>query len=161
MKKRRISTHKIETDSTDYIRNTIDGYYENGDALYREVTGRDYGIDAIIELFDNGIPTGKIAFIQIKGTKNAIVPLRTAKSFISCKITASNIDYAIQNRIPVLLFYVSLNKQPIFYFARLQDVITEDQINKSKRQNSISVRIPINNSSAEDLDSLFSLIMDY
>ena len=54
----RISSHIIETKTRDYIRSVIDNYYENGDALFRELSERDYGIDGLIELFCDGDPTG-------------------------------------------------------------------------------------------------------
>ena len=50
----RSKPHVIETKSRDYLRSKIDDFYENGDALFREISERDYGVDAIIELFENG-----------------------------------------------------------------------------------------------------------
>ena len=72
----RIPSHVIETKTRDYIRSVIDKYYENGDALFRELSERDYGIDGLIELFREGDPTGQIALVQIKGTSNTIQPLK-------------------------------------------------------------------------------------
>lgn len=63
----RIPANKIETKSRDKIRAIIDN---NDNALFRELSERDYGIDAIIELFNNGFPTGKIALVQLKSTKD-------------------------------------------------------------------------------------------
>ena len=132
MKKRRTTPHNIETKSCDYVRTVIDSHYENGDALFREVSGRDYGIDAIIELFSEGIPSGKIAFVQIKGTCSKIKQLKSSPH-ISCQISSSNVNYAIQKRIPVLLFYVYLGEEGyFFYYARLQDILTQENIKKSK-----------------------------
>ena len=66
------STHVIET----CVRSRIDGFGDCGDYLYRELSERDYGVDAIIECFEDGIPTGKIGFLQIKGTSKEIAPLK-------------------------------------------------------------------------------------
>ncbi len=66
------STHVIET----CVRSRIDGFGDYGDYLYRELSERDYGVDAIIECFEDGIPTGKIGFLQIKGTSKEIAPLK-------------------------------------------------------------------------------------
>ena len=63
----RTSSHVIETRSRDLFQQRINNSFKNGDALFRNLSERDYGIDGIIELFDNGQPTGKIAFVQIKG----------------------------------------------------------------------------------------------
>lgn len=64
----RISSHLIEDKATNYVKMKIIDYFENGDAIYRDLSGRDYGIDGLVELFDNGNTTGKISFIQVKGT---------------------------------------------------------------------------------------------
>ena len=156
----RTPTHVIETQSRDRIRKAIDDYYVNGDALFREITERDYGIDAIIELFSGGNPTGQIAFVQIKGTQNTISPLKPSPN-VSCTITPSNAEYARQKRIPVILIYVCVKKDETFYYARLQDIVTDAHVKKINKQKSITVRIPINNSSADSLEPLFSLIRDY
>ena len=72
----RTLTHVIETNSKDCVRSRIDGFGDCGDYLYRELSERDYGVDAIIECFEDGIPTGKIGFLQIKGTSKEIAPLK-------------------------------------------------------------------------------------
>lgn len=63
----RTSTHVIELNSKDCVRSRINSFGDNGDYIFRELSERDYGIDALIECFDGGVPTGKIAFLQIKG----------------------------------------------------------------------------------------------
>ncbi len=68
----RTKTHVLETNSKDYIRSKINSYYPNGDALAREWNEKDYGIDLFVEFFKNGIPTGNIAYIQLKATENQI-----------------------------------------------------------------------------------------
>ena len=157
---RRINTHCVETKACDYIRNLIDSYYENGDALYRELSGRDYGIDAIIELFEGGVPTGKIAYVQVKGTQKTIVPMKTSP-YVSCKISASNVFYSFQNRIPVIIILVCVSKEHCFYYGRLQDLITDEHISKVEKQKELSIRLPVINSSYDGLERLFDLIRSY
>lgn len=156
----RTNAHVIETKTRDFIRNKIDNYYENGDALFREVTERDYGIDALIELFDNEIPTGMIALLQIKGTEKTIVPLKEENS-ISCSISASNFRYALQCNIPVILIYATLSKPNGFYYMRIQDAITEDLRVKANNQSSITIRIPETNNAMDNFEGLFDLIREY
>ena len=158
---KRISTHYIETKARDYVRSMINSYFDNGDALFREISERDYGIDAIIELFQNGTPTGRVAFIQLKGTQNTIVPLKAFPNKISCTVSSSNAYYALQNKIPVILIYSSIAERPCLYYARLQDVITEEHLGKMTEQDNITVHIPVSNSSVESLDELFNLIREY
>lgn len=126
MKGKRVPPHVVETRARDYIRNQIDNFYKNGDALFRELTERDYGIDAVIELFDNGNPTGKFALLQIKSTEKTIKPLKTCNC-VSCKISVSNAQYALQNNIPVMLIYVTLSKPKGFYFISIHDALHGNQ----------------------------------
>ena len=105
--KSRISSHVIETKVRDSIRSRINSYYSNGDALFRELSERDYGIDAVIEIFSDGVPTGKLTLVQIKGTEKTIQPLKT-KNCVSCRISSSNAMYALQKKIPVFLIYTTL-----------------------------------------------------
>ncbi len=156
----RVSAHVIETKATDFIQSKVNGFCANGDSLFRKISERDYGIDAIIELFNNGVPTGQIALVQIKGTENTIVPLKN-NEVVSCKISSSNAQYALQTNIPILLFYISISKPMSFYFARIQDVITEDIKRKIKKQKDVTVRIPAENVTADDLTPIFDLIHEY
>lgn len=153
----RVSSHVIETKTRDLLRSKIDNFYNNGDALFRDVTERDYGIDAIIELFDQGTPTGMMALIQIKGSQNHIEQLKNDKE-VSCEISTSSAHYAEQNRIPVILVYVYIGNPFYLYFAKLQDVITEEHKSKIDKQKSITVRIPNNNIITTDFEPLFEMI---
>lgn len=155
----RTSTHVIETKSRDYIRNVIDNYYANGDALFREISERDYGIDALIELFDEGIPTGRLCLVQLKGTEKSIVPLQDGQN-ISCKISTSNAQYARQRIIPVVLFYVSIKEPGCFYFTSLNEAVETVNAEVITQQASITVHIPVSNN-GDHLELLFRFIADF
>lgn len=154
----RISSHLIEDKAMNYVKMEITNYFENGDAIYRDLSGRDYGIDGLVELFDNGNPTGKISFIQVKGTRDEIELLKT-KPVISYSISVSNAHYATQNIIPVFLMYVSLSKPETLYFVNLQTAVVE-QMEKFTSQKSITVHIPQINSN-ENLKQFFDEIKRY
>lgn len=154
----RISSHLIEDKAINYVKLKITDYFDNGDAIYRDLSGRDYGIDGLVELFDNGNPTGKISFIQVKGTRDKIEPLKT-KPVISCSISVSNAHYATQNIIPVFLIYVSLLKPETLYFVNIQSAIAE-QMEKFASQKSVTVHIPQMNSN-ENLKQFFDEIKQY
>lgn len=153
----RITPHVIETKSKDYIRSIINSYYENGDALFRDLSERDYGIDGLVEFFNNGDPTGKIALIQIKGTESTIKPLKK-KNVVSCSISVSNAKYAMQNKIPVFLIYISIKKPSIFYYINIHDAIKEYTKSKFSKQDSITVHIPIENIVTDNLSLFFDSI---
>ena len=164
-KKRRILTHARETASRDMVRVKIDSFYKNGDALFREWSERDYGIDAVVELFDDGSPTGKIAFIQIKGTNKTIEAIKRGNlkdKVVSCKeVSESSLDYARQNRIPMILVYASMAKPHCFYYVDLQSQIEDIERRKKGKQLSYTVHIPIENYAESDLSGFFALINSY
>ena len=156
----RISSHVIETKTRDYIRSVIDNYYENGDALFRELSERDYGIDGLIELFREGDPTGQIALVQIKGTSNTIQPLKS-KDVVSCSISSSNAKYARQNNIPILLLYATITKPCGFYYIDVNDAVSNMDYSKIIEQDSITIHIPTENNALEDLEPLFEKIRNF
>ncbi len=158
----RTPTHVIETKSRDKIRTIIDNY-QNGDALFREISERDYGIDAVLELFHEGNPTGKFALLQLKATEKTIVPNKD-NTFISVPgITLANANYALQNNIPVILIYTSITKNTAFYYSSLQDLITEEIVQKinNNLSNKTTVRIPIENCILDNIQPLINLIEEF
>lgn len=151
----RVSAHIIEERSKDRVRIKIN---ENDDAIFRELTGRDYGIDAIVEIFNNGIPTGKIAFIQIKGTNSLITPLSKTPNYISCpNVSVSNLNYSMQNNIPVILLYLSLKQAEKIYYTTLNNNNDNDIMSKLN-YNKATIRIPINNIIIDDITPLINII---
>lgn len=165
-KKRRTKPHARETVSRDMVRAKIDSFYENGDALFRDWSERDYGIDAVVELFEDGCPTGKIAFIQIKGTSKPIEALKRGElkgKAVSChEVSDSSLDYAWQNRIPLILVYASMAKPHCFYYVDLQSQIEDIEKRRKKEDQSLhTVHIPIENYAESDLAGLFALINTY
>lgn len=156
----RISPHVIETNATNYVTSVICSYYENGDALFRKLTERDYGIDGIIELFNDGDPTGQMALVQIKGTDKTIEKLKM-KDVVSCPVSISNIKYAQQKNIPVILMYVSLKEPKIIYFIDINDEVKNLCKKKIKEQNNITIHIPVENNTNTNLDQLFKIIKGF
>lgn len=159
-KQRRISTHEIETRSKDNIRALI-----NADTrgLYRELSERDYGIDALVEVFDNGCITGKFAMIQCKGKKEEIKPLITEPGFIACPgITASNIAYLDQDNVLMILVYGSVEDRDNFYFINLKEAITDEQLEILRDETKkVTVRIPIYNNAKNNINIFFQMIDDF
>ena len=158
----RTSTHVRETASRDIVRMKIDSFYPNGDALVREWSERDYGIDFVLELFDDGVPTGKIAFLQIKGTEKKIEKLARTDEVSCPDVTISSLEYAKQKRIPFVLIYASTVEPVEFYFVDLQSVV-EDVLGGLKKENQkkVTVRIPYGNHAATDLFGFFDLVNSY
>jgi hypothetical protein len=158
----RSQTHVRETASRNAVRSLIDDFYPNGDALIREWSERDYGIDFVLELFDKGQPTGKIAFLQIKGTGKKIEKLKTSDEVSCPNVSQSSFEYARQNRIPYILIYVSTEKPITFYYLDLQSLMKKDSPMKDlKTGETTTVRIPIANVAIQDLTGFFKLVNSY
>ena len=156
----RTPSHTIETKARDYVRNVIDNYYKNGDALFRDLSERDYGIDALVELFFNGDPTGKIALIQIKGTEKPIKKQKK-KDVVACSISATNAMYAKQNNVPIFLLYATLAKPENIYYVDINKAIQNEDEKRLKNKKNITIHIPINNNVSVGLEPLFETIHDF
>lgn len=158
-KKNRILPHEIETISKDIIRSIINA---DGRGLFRELTERDYGIDAMVEIFNEGCVTGKFGLIQCKGRRDAIIPLKTCPNYVSCSgITKANIQYLEQDNTAVMVAYGSMNNRNNFYYADLKDVLSQDQIKSLKEGKKVTVRIPITNNAKSNIDGFFETINKY
>lgn len=141
----RTDPHKIETKSKNIFRSIIDSN-KYCDALVRDINERDYGIDFMVELFENENPTGKIAFIQLKGTQKEIESLKKSDE-ISCPgISNSSLSYGEQNNIPFIIVYLSIETKE-FYFIDIQSL----NLNfNSESTNNITIRIPVKNKCDEN-----------
>lgn len=159
----RTKTHVLETNSKDYIRSKINSYYPNGDALAREWNEKDYGIDLFVEFFKNGIPTGNIAYIQLKATENQIKKNSKTEDISCPNVSACSLEYAKQRKIPFILIYISMIEPITFYYVDIQSLNVNELLHKSNKNSSrkTTVRIPIKNVSNGNLDGLFNLIYKY
>ena len=158
----RVEQHRTETKSKRIFRNAIEGYKEPKlhitDVVYRDLTERDYGLDGLIEIFEDDKPTGKIAFLQFKGTESKIEKLKKS-DFVSCSnISKSNLSYCKQVNNPVILIYASTLDEE-FYFIDLQSVLSDIKLNDDGND-TITVRIPYSNNS-KNLIHLFDIINKY
>lgn len=159
-KARRITSHIIETESVNKIRSIIDA---DGRGLFREFSGRDYGIDAMVEVFDKGCITGKFAMLQCKGKGEKIKTLIKTPEYVSCSnISSANISYLFQGNVLVIIVYGDITEDKNFYFADLKSVVSDEQRKKLSDDNkTVTVRIPIVNNAKSNIDLFFKLIDDF
>ncbi len=156
----RINTHKIEEKSINLFKSLIDESEFADLILVREFTGRDYGYDLLIELFDNEEPTGKICLIQLKGTNEKIESLKK-KGVVACpNVSKSSLRYVKQTRVPFILIYLSL-KTKSFYYLNLTEIkeIINNLLNEN--QKSYVIHIPIDNNTEDGFDKFMNMINDY
>ena len=121
-------------------------------------TERDYGVDGQVELFSQNAPTGRIAYIQLKGTSKSIQKLKRSDEVSCSGISKSNIAYCQQRNVPVMLVYVSVYDED-FYFIDLQSVY-KTALKTIGDNASGTVRIPIINHSSR-IDKFFEIINHY
>ena len=160
----RYKTHVIETNSRLVFEKAMASYGGNdamnvNHAVFRQLTERDYGVDGQVELFDNDdMPTGRIAYIQLKGTAKPIEKLKRSEEVSCADISKSNIAYCQQRNVPVMLVYISVCDED-FYFIDLQSVY-KSALNTIGDNASGTVRIPLINYS-DNLDKFFEIINHY
>lgn len=132
--------HEIDTVAHRRVASALpDGWVE------RDLTGRDYGIDMMVELFDEARSTGSSLLLQIKGRDSgwaegaelvAPFPVRTLR-------------YAETMTVPVLGVFCPIREQtPTFAFLWLQEYmrVVLDQARPGWRdQQTVTVRVPAEN----------------
>jgi len=126
--------------------------------VVRELTERDYGIDLMVEIFAPGLKdakgkdafaaTGSVFHIQIKGTEDALKPVRAGT--INYCINKSSLSYVEKFSIPFFLFHVSVADPQKIYFLWIQRYIKdvmdrETPTWREDKEDSITVRIPPEN----------------
>lgn len=97
----RAGNHRTETLAVRQIIANI-----SPDWLIRNMDERDYGIDLMFEVFNTRFPTGRIAFVQSKGTEDAFV--RNGDSVVLNKFPVKTIEYALRLSAPFFVFYTTL-----------------------------------------------------
>lgn len=138
----RPEAHEVDTLARRQVPRVLPASWE-----HRESTGRDYGIDMTVELFESGNATGAFLLFQIKGTR----------SEIDCDITKFAFDVPVRTLkyselfiAPVLLVICPVETEPpIFYYLWLQEyiriVLNHDNPNWRSNKVTVRVKIPIEN----------------
>lgn len=106
----------------------------------RVPSGRDYGVDMQLELFEEGKPTGDLLMLQIKGTTKAI----DEEKRIVFDLPVQTLKYAEMFAVPFLCILCPVKTEPYrAYFVWLQDYIKValDIDKPNWRENKKTVRI--------------------
>ena len=99
----RTENHKTETLAIKQIISQI-----SPDWLLRNMDERDYGIDLMFEVFNARFPTGRIAFVQSKGTAGAFQ--RGADNRIVLNdFPVKTVEYALRLSAPFFVFHTSIS----------------------------------------------------
>lgn len=109
----RILQHEIDSEACKIVANKFDRNWE-----IRDLTGRDFGIDKMVERFENGYATSEILLLQIKGTEKEIDVDNPRFS-----LDTKELQYAEMFSTPLLLVYVSIASHQQCYYVWLQEYI--------------------------------------
>lgn len=109
----RILQHEIDSEACKIVANKFDRNWE-----IRDLTGRDFGIDKMVERFENGYATSEILLLQIKGTEKEIDAINPRFS-----LKTKELQYAEMFTTPLILIYVSLTNCQQCYYVWLQEYI--------------------------------------
>ena len=113
MPPKRILQHEIDSEACKIVASLFSRTWE-----LRDLTGRDFGIDKIVERFEDGYGTGEMLLLQIKGTENFID--NTNPRFL---LETKTLLYAEMFSTPFLLLRCSLAEPQKCYYLWLQEYI--------------------------------------
>lgn len=99
----RAENHRTETIAVRQIISQI-----SPDWLIRSMDERDYGIDLMIEVFNARFPTGRIAFVQSKGTAGTF-QRRSDNCIVLNDFPVKTIEYALRLSAPFFVFHTSIS----------------------------------------------------
>ena len=154
----RKTSHEIEEKGIALVHSRIANLKEYS-AAFRELTGRDYGVDGIVELFENQFATGCFALIQIKSTSQEIKLLRHSAS-VAINISPSSAHYAYQNRIPFVVIYCSIGDESAYYKI-LNGTLGESERRKVESGKQVRIRIPTSSKMTADFSPLIEAIKGF
>jgi hypothetical protein len=120
--------------------------------ISRPLPPPDYGIDYEVEIVEEGLVTGHRLIIQVRGSDH----IDSSDDYISYSIKVDLLEYYMNNDIPVILARVDTQRKEV-YWLFIQEYVYET-LNKSvpnwKKQESVTLHIPRNNSLPETSDKL-------
>jgi hypothetical protein len=147
----RPEAHKTDTIARRLVPQAFPALWE-----HRELTGRDYGIDMILEIFENGIPNGCFLSLQIKGTTHII---EEDVNEIKFDIPVNTLRYSELFVSPVLLVICPINDpdKRVFYLwlqEYINVVLNYENPNWKENLTTVRVGVPVKNIVSEDIDKL-------
>lgn len=101
--------------------------------IFRNLGGRDYGIDGLFEVVENGAPTARMMSIQLKSStqfpfstdvrpgiplitdNQRSIPIDEILGNINVYIKQSTCNYWLQNTLPVFLFLADVTNECLYY----------------------------------------------
>ena len=154
--------HIIDTKAIKQILNVIPDY-----CVVRELTERDYGIDLMIELFEECgenkhghtlyDSSGHLCYLQIKGTD---IQLKATEDNIHYSLSKDSLKYIEKFSTPFILVRVSTSpKSKKIYFVWLQRYVSdvldiENPDWRTSKTKSCVIKIPMHNTLPESFEKI-------
>lgn len=112
---------------------------------YHEFTGKDSGIDCIVELIENEKYVNKKIEGQIKG-KRKLIPLKTEEVF-SFSLEVRTINYGLSSSTAFVLFLVDVETEMVYYLPIQDYFIANPELfaKLDTEQEKLSIHIPLEN----------------
>lgn len=102
--------HISETDSVQLLHGSLPA-----DWVFRGVTERDYGVDALIEITNNGRMTGNMLAAQVKGVRSFRFSNKDERTFAGLR--RSTYNYLLGLPIASYLFICSLADRRVYWVS--------------------------------------------
>ncbi|MER2906828.1 DUF4365 domain-containing protein [Morganella morganii] len=105
---KRTNEHRVETESINIVRELV-----VDEAIFRELSERDYGVDGLLEFFNNdGTMSGENVLVQVKGSRNITVK----KGFVRTPpIKTETVKYWSRKKQSVFIFLVDISNRIIYF----------------------------------------------
>lgn len=123
---KRTNEHRVETESFNIVRELV-----MDEAIFRELSERDYGIDGLLEFFDkDGTVSGESILVQVKGSRS----LKVNNGFVSTpSISTETVRYWSRKRQSVFIFLVDVTSRLIYFMdAKCAARISSAKVNSQK-----------------------------
>lgn len=146
---KRPKSHRIETDSLNYMRSFFGNNY-----VLRE-QGSDYGIDVLVERFENDGITGDVFFLQLKGTEKEFTGSIKIKNF-----PVKTLGYALNFSVPFFLFYTSVSSKltKFLWLQKYYEFEFKGSNKIAEGQKTITIKFPEENTLETNLDKIVNII---
>ena len=119
--------------------------FEEHDFIFREEPIADYGIDAIIEAKEGGIPSGKLIAVQIKSGDSYF--LSNNDDYIVYYVDSKHREYWINHSLPVIIVLYKKDSNECFW-----EVVNKQTLIQTKTQ--WKIYIPKNQTITSSCDKL-------
>ncbi|WP_122499884.1 DUF4365 domain-containing protein [Pseudomonas viridiflava] len=105
---RRTNEHKVETESINIVRELV-----VDDAIFRELSERDYGVDGLLEFFNkDGTISGEVVSVQVKGSRNVKVSKGSVRT---PSVKTETVRYWTRKKQSVFILLVDVSKGVIYF----------------------------------------------